>query len=255
MTKANLMLHCGAKNVTRERLEATVTPAHTETWYPIPHATLLNEVQARLTASGLHVVTEAHGLTADGARYFGLMQVANGTNPDDFGLVVGLRNSHDKKFPAGLVVGASVFVCDNLSFSSEIKITRKHTVHIFRDLPRLITRAVGQLADHRGRQEQRFAAYLQHDITNAQAHDLLIQALDAQVVPVTKIPDVLAEWRAPRHPEFANGGLTAWRLFNAVTEIAKGNLEQLPKRTQSLHGILDAVCSVAAKETPLTLAS
>jgi hypothetical protein len=58
--------------------------------------------------------SEAHGLTRDGRRYFGLLQVANGTNPDDFGLVVGVRNSHDRSFPASLVLGAACFVCDNL---------------------------------------------------------------------------------------------------------------------------------------------
>ena len=60
---------------------------------------------------GLRVVTESHGLTHDGERYFGLLQVANGHDDSDFGLVVGVRNSHDKRFPAALVVGASVFVC------------------------------------------------------------------------------------------------------------------------------------------------
>ena len=44
--------------------------------------------------------------------------------------VVGVRNSHDKSFPAGLVIGASIFVCDNLSFSGEVKLARKHTVHV-----------------------------------------------------------------------------------------------------------------------------
>jgi hypothetical protein len=50
-----------------------------------------------------------------------LVQVANGLNPEDFGLVAGVRNSHDKSFPASLVLGASMFVCDNLSFSGEVK--------------------------------------------------------------------------------------------------------------------------------------
>lgn len=101
----------------------------------VPHHRLLTGVQESLARSGLYVVTEAHGLTKDGNRYFGLLQVANGTNPDGFGLVVGVRNSHDKTFPAGLVMGASVFCCDNLSFSGEVRLARKHTAHIERDLP------------------------------------------------------------------------------------------------------------------------
>ena len=44
-----------------------------------------------------------------------------------------------------------------------------------------------------------------------------------------------------RHVEFRVDGKTAWRLFNAVTEAAKGSgLWSLPARTQALHALLDA---------------
>jgi hypothetical protein len=64
---------------------------------------------------------------------------------DDYCRVLGLRNNHDKTFPTGIVAGTSVFVCDNLSFSSEIKFTRKHTRFIVRDLPQLVSRSIGLL--------------------------------------------------------------------------------------------------------------
>ncbi len=253
--RANLCLHCGANKVERGQLALIPTPQRTASWVPIPHAALLARVEGSLTRAGLAIVGEAHGLTRDGARYFGLLQVANGHNAADFGLVVGLRNSHDKSFPAGLVLGANIFICDNLSFSGEVKLARKHTVHVQRDLPQLVERAVGRLGELRRTQEQRFAAYRQHELTDAQAHDLMIQALDAQALPVTKLPHVLNEWREPRHPEFREGK-TAWRLFNAFTETFKGNLDQLPKRTQALHGLLDTSCGLAMARTPvLSMAS
>jgi hypothetical protein len=112
-----LILHSGAHSVSREAVLAVPTPAATTTWRPIPHGELLAGVQTTLERSGLRTVEEGHGLTRDGNRYFGLLRVQNATPDGDFGLVVGVRNSHDKTFPAGLVVGASVFVCDNLSFS------------------------------------------------------------------------------------------------------------------------------------------
>jgi hypothetical protein len=245
MQQARLCLHSGAHNVERGQVAATVTPARTESWVPIAHGTLLSQVEASLSGHGLHIVTEAHGLTHDGQRYFGLLQVANGSNPDDFGLVVGVRNSHDKTFPASLVLGASVFVCDNLSFSGEVKLARKHTTFIERDLPQLVNRAIGLLGGLRRTQEERFASYQQTELAEAQAHDLMVRAVDGQVLPVTKLPDVLQEWRQPRHPEFADKR-TAWRLFNAFTENLKGQLDRLPKRTQALHGLMDAACGVAA---------
>ncbi len=134
-------------------------------------------------------------------------------------------------------------MCDNLSFSGEIKLSRKHTVYIERDLPQLVQRAVGMLTDLRQTQEQRFLTYQRKEFSETQAHDLAIQALDAQVLPVTKIPDLLRQWREPNHPEFREGR-TAWRFYNAATEVLKGHLTELPKRCQALHGILDGACGL-----------
>lgn len=245
MVKSNLCLHAGARSASRDQVAAVPTPARTASWVPIPHGRLLAGVQESLARAGLSVVSEAHGLTRDGGRYFGLLQVANGHTSDDFGIVVGLRNSHDKSFPAGLVLGARVFVCDNLSFSGEVKLARKHTAHVERDLPQLIDAAVGRLGDLRRSQEKRFLAYKDHELSDAAAHDLIVRSLDARVLPVTRLPGVLAEWRSPRHTEFREGR-TAWRLFNAFTECLKGNLGALPRRTQALHGLLDAACGLAA---------
>jgi hypothetical protein len=102
---------------------------------------------------------------------------------------------------------------------------------------------VGRLADLRHSQERRFLAYKTSELGDREAHDLVIRALDARVVPVTKIPDVLREWREPRHPDFRQGK-TGWRLFNAITEVLKGQLDHLPRRTQALHGLLDVACGL-----------
>ncbi|MGL4554261.1 MAG: DUF932 domain-containing protein [Gemmataceae bacterium] len=243
--KSNLNLHCGAKAVARERVDAAATPARTPTWVPVPHRILLDGVLATLARAGLRVVGEAHALAKAGGRYFGLLQVAGGEPDGDSGLVVGLRNSHDQSFPAGIVVGASVFVCDNLSFSGEVRLARKHTARIERDLPQLVERAVGRLGDLRRAQDVRFAAYRGRELSEAAAHDLVVRALDAGVLPVTRVPAVLREWREPRHREFRDGR-TAWRLFNAFTEALKGNLDSLPRRTQALHGLLDGACGLLA---------
>jgi hypothetical protein len=80
MRQANLCLHSGANAASREQVSAVLTPSRTETWVPISHERLLTGVQQSLERSGLHVVTESYGLTHDCCRYFGLLQVANGSN-------------------------------------------------------------------------------------------------------------------------------------------------------------------------------
>ena len=242
----NLVLHCGARSVERQAIEVADTPAGSPTWVPVPHHRLLQQVETTLVAGGMTVVNQAHALWQDGLRYFGLLELANGRPHDDYGLVIGLRNSHDKSFPAAIALGSAVFVCDNLAFSAEVTIARRHTRFIERDLPRVVHTAVGRLADMRGQQDQRIDTYKASKLSDPEAHDLLIRAIDARVLPVTQVPAVLEEWRAPSHQEFAADGKTVWRFQNAMTHVWKGrNLAALPRRSQALHGLLDSVCATA----------
>lgn len=241
----NLCLHSGGVKVAREQVLEVRTPAATDSWFPVPHHRIIEQVESSLTSAGLRIVDQQHGLWRDGQRYFGMMEVRNCENAPDYGLIVGLRNSHDKAFSASLALGSSVFVCDNLSFSGEVTLARKHTRFIERDLPRIVSAAVAKLTDQRGKQDARFAAYKAKELTDTQAHDLLIRAIDAKVLPVSNVPATLKEWRAPSHPEFA-AGKTAWRLFNAFTETFKGvATPTVVQRSQALHGLLDTECALA----------
>jgi len=205
----------------------------------------LELVESTLAASGMTVANQAHALWSDGLRYFGLMEVMNGKAHEDYALVIGLRNSHDKTFPAAIAMGSCVSVCDNLAFSAEVTIARRHTRFIERDLPLVVHTAVGRLSDLRGQQDERIRRYKETELSDPVAHDLVIRAVDANVLPVTQVPGVLEEWRTPSHLEFAESK-TLWRFHNAMTEVWKGkNLAALPRRSQALHGLLDAVCGLA----------
>lgn len=233
-----LILHCGAHAVPLEQIAAVAMPEATQSWQPIPHIQLIRTVQDTLASNDLTFGAQAHSLTRDGMRYFGLMEVRGQQMSDDYCWVLGLRNSHDKTFPAGVVAGASVFVCDNLSFSGEVKIARKHTRFINRDLPRLIEGAVGRLMEKWHTQDVRIGAYKEKRIGNAEAHDLVIRATDVGVCSNQLIPEILQEWRQPRYPQFEERNM--WSLFNAFTEALKGgSLTELPKRAAALHGLLD----------------
>ena len=71
------------------------------------------------------------------------------------------------------------------------------------------------------------------------AHDFMVRSIDAGAMTLQMLPQVLKQWREPNHPEFS--ARTAWSLFNAYTEAAKGtSLQLLPRRTMTLHGMMDA---------------
>ena len=271
MRKLNLMLHAGANAVEREQVEQVETPDSTDTWHPIPHRSLIDMLTERVGDHGMEVVQEAHGMFRGGDRYFGMFQVAPKREPvlnwtsalaraggdgasltDDFGLVFGLRNSHDKSFPAGLCLGSGVFVCDNLAFSAEIVIGRRHTKYIMRDLPLLVSTAVGKLMQARVDQAKRLETYKQTELTDMQAHDLIVKGLRDGAINTTRLPKVVEQWHTPAHPEFAESR-TAWRLFNAFTEVYKDtSVVELPKRSTRLHGLLDTACGLTTEASAKT---
>jgi hypothetical protein len=237
--KPKLCLHCGGNEVTRAEVQSTDTPRPTDTWQPIPHIELIEHVEEALELNHLQIGSMAHSLSHKGLRYFGLIEVrSQELLEEDYAYVLGLRNSHDKTFPAGLVAGASVFVCSNLSFSGEIRVTRKHTRFIRRDLVTLVQGSIGKLMNAWHEQDLRIERYKHHGLTDEQVHDLVIRSVDVGVLPNRKVPDLLKEWREPRHEEFSDRN--AWSLFNGYTEVLKGNLAELPRRTECLHGLLDS---------------
>ena len=110
----NLLLHCGAQAASLLEVVEVPTPRATASWHPIPHVELIDRVEHTIRANGLALGTQAHSLSRDGQRYFGLMEVLRRESDADYCWVLGLRNSHDKSFPAGIVAGSAVFCCDNL---------------------------------------------------------------------------------------------------------------------------------------------
>lgn len=223
------------------------TPEPTQTWTPIPHVELLDSVKREVTGSGLKIVEESLAISqakngAYGDRFFGLLQMESEIK-DEFSVSIGIRNAHDRTLVAGLCVGSRVFVCSNLAFSAEIVISRKHTRRIRADLPRLINSAVGRLGDLRQRQSSRIEAYQRASIDDNQFHDMAIRAMDAKVLAPSKLPKALQEFREPSYPEFRSR--TVWSAFNAFTETLKAyDLQDIPRRTQALHGICDMLCRV-----------
>lgn len=250
MVAPRLIVHAGGSVVSREDVEKSATPrGMTPTHYPLPHSRVLALVEKGLDHLGYDVASQEHALSHGGNRYFGLMELRprqtlfDGNGEKDYSLVMGLRNSHDQTFPAGYAVGSRVFVCDNLAFMGEVQIARKHTRWIGRDLPQLVGSALGKIHGLRVKQDTRIATYRRTDVTDAQAHDIVIRAMDAGVMASNKVQVVCQEWRNPRHEDFRPR--TAWSLMNAFTEtLKKYDVQSIPERTQPLYALMDAACGI-----------
>lgn len=96
---------------------------------------------------------------------------------------------------------------------------RKHTAHVFRDLPDLIYRMLSQVSSMRERIAGEIAAMKVRELPPAYAHHLMVEAVKGNVLPASRLPKVIEAWEQPQHEAFALR--TAWSLFNAFTEVQK----------------------------------
>ena len=243
-----LILHCGGALKTREEVFAVEPPAATDSYVPLPYESFLTRIEKQLAVEEIKIKDERLALAFNGQRLFGLIEVEFPKFAHaEYGCVLGFRNSYDKSCSTGICIGATVFVCDNLSFQgSDVTFHRKHTANLMRDLSWVITETVATLPKRFAAQSAVFERYKQKEISDPQAHDLIIRMFDAGAVHMSDVPDLLQEWREPRHPEFATNGKSLWRLFNAATEVLKGDVWRLPGRTRTIHGLFDTEC---AKDT------
>jgi hypothetical protein len=150
-----------AKNkVNREQLAEVKTPERTETHTPIPHAMLVERTHEALDRAGLEVTEEEHALGRGGLRYFGGFALkGEDMEATDRKLVLGLRNSHDKSFASSVCIGNQMMVCENLCFSSDVKLSRRHTLNIVRDLPLVLGSAISRVVSHWADMGKRIEAY------------------------------------------------------------------------------------------------
>ena len=237
----SLLLHAGANPVDYDELRNLPVPAATPTHVPIPHYRVVDLIAHSLSYYGHEVVEQHHGVTPDGARYFGVLTLRS--RYTDYTDMVGLRNSHDKKFPIGIGFGSRTFVCDNLAFSADHVVKRKHTANAKRDLPGLIGEIIEPLAIQREAQHRQLECYRATPLTDDRADQAIMQMYRSQVIGVQRIADVLHQWEEPSHDW---GDKTGWRLFNAATLALTGKVSENPKVTSALHTILDGVCEHVA---------
>lgn len=234
-----LMLHAGAAPATYDQLKALPMPAATDTHVPIAHTSVVDMVKYSLGFFGHEVVGEDYGVTPDGARFFGVLSLRS--EYGDYTDTVGLRNSHDKRFPIGISFGSRVFVCDNLAFAGDQVIRRKHTANAKRDLPGLVAEVVEPLQEQRVRQAAMFDSYRKRALEQYEADQAIMQLYRRGVIGVTAIAHVLDAYEKPPHDW---GDPTAWRLFNAATFALNGRVAESPHITALLHNVIDGYCEV-----------
>lgn len=250
-------MHCGAKDIAREDLIDLSTPHGTATWTPLPHYNYFNAIETQANENGYNLkdlrLTVAEGKLRhpDGSvekildgRLFGLARLEpidtllkDRMDAAGYCPVFGLRNANDKVFDASCAIGIKVFVCDNLIFSGDITVHRRHTPNILKNYYERVREAFTQLDAKIGHQTARIEKYQNTKIWDTRFNDMLVNAVDKKIIAPNTLPKVLQQWREPEHEEFLPR--TVYSAMNAFT----AHFPDYTSRTATTKGVqLHALC-------------
>jgi hypothetical protein len=235
---ATLMLHCGAQTATIEEVRAVEVPDPDEHWHPIAHGLALETLEDKLQTNGFEIrrsqfalqdgrIDKRDGVAWPGAKLFGVYDLTLpwGIGDDEYTMAMGVRNSMDMSFAYGLVGGSRVFNCDNLAFSGEVEMRKKHTANILDGLEDLVNDTVLRVAELFVSDAERFEAWKETEVSLESATDFICQVSEEGALPIRGIPVVRKLFRDGEAKGL--GGYedfrapTVWSLYNHFSEFAK----------------------------------
>lgn len=237
----SLMLHCGGQRASLLDLQNTRTPPRTKSHVPVPHFDYVNMVRTRLPNTW-KIRKEEYAI--HGWKLFGVLYIDRPTpkfiKPDDYEMMIGLRNDHGKQMTWSIALGSHVFVCDNLCISGTSVVHRKHTPRILHDLPGLIDGVMNNISTQGDTLDNDICAMKSRKMHTVEIHDLSVFLMDSGVLTPRTLKKALEEYRRPKHEQFQPR--TMWSFVNACTEALKppaerGNFNLHTERTITLHQI------------------
>ncbi len=203
--------------INREALKHLPLPEETDTFKPIPHHELVEQILQSLSFRRLSVVREEYAVSPDGMKLFGLIELDVEYSGVRF--AIGLRNANDKSMRVGLVAGYRVMVCENKMLTGDFQpMLAKHSKN-FNLMDGLsvavdrIQRNIGEVSDQIGRKKVTMLS-----IDNARS--LIYQGFLEQKFPISLLRAVHSEYFIkPSFEEFRGNNL--WALENAFTTTFK----------------------------------
>ncbi len=235
---------CTNNRVSFDQVTAVPVPAHTRSWRPVPYADAVGFLHQTIERNLPYDLESAEfGMSKDGNQMFGVLTLDTGDR--DQGMAIGIRQSYNRSLALGIVVGAQVFVCDNLMFNGNaFKVVRKNTTNVWTDFRNLVTAQVGDSQAHYETMQWETHGMKSVSVSQERGHELLGRALGNRILTPTQATVAFGDWRAARHEEFAPRNL--WSLYNCITEgLKKGRPSAIMDRYAAAHDFMNGVKAIA----------
>jgi hypothetical protein len=214
---ANLMACSGTQRMTRVQLQDIDAPPRTDTFQPIRHSHLIDEIALSLSYRHISVVGSDFAVSNDGMKLFFLLIV----NADHEGLrfAIGGRNANDKSMCLSLVAGYSVTVCSNMMFTGDFKpLLAKHSKHF--ELVDAVSTGIDRIQRTWDPLRRMVDFKRQRELGTQEAQALIYRGFTEQKFPAKLLKAVHSEYFVkPSFDEFATP--TLFSLENAFTTAFK----------------------------------
>lgn len=239
--KNQLLTQCGSRRCSLEQLLTIPEPEQTKTYTPLNHYDFAVNVLtiASELLKGYRYDGDSYALSSDGQKMFGVItfRKINSQQDEDLKIAVGLRNSYDKTMSAGLVIGSSVLVCDNLMFAGDIKVMRKHQGEdMHEDLHDQIVTAIYKSQHQFTQLSEDVQLMKAQPMTQQQKYEYIGRLTGEGVLSATQSTAAFKELWNPSHEEFTKD--TLWAGYNCVTEALKSSpVHQIINRHCDLHSL------------------
>ena len=228
-----------------------VTPLATRSYQPVEYGRIIDDMHKGLLQTPWKVSHAEYSLGREGNQLFGVFNLEDKVNPVDDAVwarpgdairpSIGFRSSHDKSVSIGIVVGASVFVCDNMMFNTNgFHAIRKHTKNVFEDIDGIINRSLGgATTEYNNLQRDRYCMK-NMPIDKDRGYELLGHAYGDKILTSQQFTSAVREWDSPSeefHQYFGGEeNENAWSLYNAMTYgLKKGSTQTVINRYMNQH--------------------
>lgn len=213
----------GENIVSKDELALVPVPEKTKTYQPVPHDFLTDTIRKigddMLKDFSFH--SGKYALAREGAHFFGLHVYKNGGDGKGIGLSIGFRNSYDKSMAIGIAIGANVFVCDNLAFSGDITILRKHTQNVWQDIENQTIQTLYRSQPRYHELVEQVANMRIHELTDDEAYKVLGLVYGKEILSIRQLAVARNQWDNPSFEEFKSRDM--WSLYNACTYSLKSS--------------------------------
>jgi len=216
-----LMHKDGSKYVARGELDLIQMPEATDSYVPVSHYHLADKL---LTISqdilrDYTLIGENYGIARQGNQLFAVLKFQN--EKSEMGLSIAFRNSYDRSMAIGMSIGATVFICDNLSLSGDIVVMKKHTKNVWAELEETAIATIYK-GQNNYRQITADAETMRGlPMDNADAFKTMGLLFGRNIVSPRQLTVLKDEWLKPSHEEFQPRNL--WSFYNSATEALKSS--------------------------------